>query len=137
VFALIDINTKAAEFRENAEACGLDPVRGPQMDSYVTNSINGNGTSKFDNVTQVMSAKEAACMKIPGSVDEPSNAVSKWINGLGKSFQDAKASIGTSLEDLKANAPSPTGMIKTGQTIYQKGIDGKIDRALNTPSSFK
>lgn len=129
---VVNINDKAAEFRANAEMCGIAPVRGPQMDSYVTNSINGNGTSKFDNLTQVMTPQEASCMKVPGSVDEPSFAVSKWINGLNKSFQDAKASIGTSLEDLKTNTPSPTGLIKAGQTMYQQGIEGKIERAMNT-----
>lgn len=134
---VLDINQKAAEFRANAENCGIAPVRGPQMDAYVTNSINGNGTSKFDNMTQVMTAKEAACMKVPGSVDSPSYAVSKWINGLGKSFQDAKTAVGTSLEDLKANPPSPTGWIKAGQEIYRQGIEGKINRAENTPSPFK
>ncbi len=98
----VSINDKAAEFRANAASCGLEPKRGPQMDAYVTNSINGNGTWKHDNSTPIMSAKEASCMKIPGSaVDEPT-AASKLGDWLKKSYADAVSAVGQSLEDRKA-----------------------------------
>ena len=105
---VVNINDKAAEFRANAEACGLSPTRGIQMDAYVTNSINGNGTSKFDNLTKIMSAQDAYCMKIPGSVDEPSGAVSKWFGQLKKDFHQAVDGIATNAKELGAKATGLT-----------------------------
>lgn len=124
----LTFDQKIAEFKSNAASCGLSPTRGPQMDAYVANMINSNGTSTYDNVTPVMSAKEAACMKIPGSVDDPSTAAARWINGLKKDFVAAREAVGRSLEDIK-NSPD---LVTQGRQMYQDAQTAKIERAISS-----
>ena len=144
---MVDVNTKAAEFRTNAEACGLEATRGPQMDAYVSNGINGDGTSKHTN-GPIMSSKEAFCMKIPGSVDERTSA-DRLKDWLKTSFSAAEKAVGRSLEDaaalgrdVQSNAQrilaDPSGAIKDGQAAYNASVvDRRINTAVDGPMNFK